>query len=138
MKVLRFIFSVVWQLPQFLISLLVLLFLKVAGRITGKVCIDGGAAKHSCVYFYNGKSKNAFSMGELIFVSNAFVDNRRVIRHEYGHAIWSVYLGWFYLVVIGIPSLFVAGVAPNIAGRCYFERWADKAVDSVKIKYVCK
>ena len=66
------------------------------------------------------KQKSSVSLGLFIFVtkdprtprSGSFVQERaatagadpRLVVHEYGHCIQSLFLGPFYLLVIGIPS----------------------------------
>lgn len=132
-----------WQLPQYLISLIILGYFKVFGKIERKVCVTGGTAEHSCIYFLESKHRKAFSMGEFIFLYNgyseqAFSQNRRkeLIKHEYGHAIQSVRLGWLYLIVIGFPSLTITGISVKFAQKCYFEKWANKLVENVELKYL--
>ncbi|HCC51132.1 MAG TPA: hypothetical protein DEQ30_03010 [Porphyromonadaceae bacterium] len=135
--------NILWQLPQYLISLLILGYYKAKGKIECKVCVTGGIAGHSCVYFLKSNQRKAFSMGELIFLYNGYSEqassqNRRkeVIKHEYGYAIWSVYLGWFYLLLIGIPSLIITGISPNLAEKCYFERWANNSIKDIELIFL--
>ncbi|WP_237558582.1 hypothetical protein, partial [Cellulomonas carbonis] len=52
--------------------------------------------------------------------------------HERGHVKQSIYLGWLYLPVIGVPSIIWAGLRRLglFAGRSYYsfytESWADR------------
>ena len=41
-----------------------------------------------------------------------------VIRHEQGHQKQSLYLGWLYLIIIGIPSF-----CGNIFDRLFHRKW---------------
>jgi len=52
------------------------------------------------------------SMGKYICVRLRDITFTHDIPHEYGHCIQSMWLGWFYLIVIGLPS-----VAGNIYCR---------------------
>lgn len=67
------------------------------------------------------------SLGKYIIVNR--YASRKTIIHEYGHCIQSKYLGWLYLIVVGLPSILHAAFC-----RCkrhsyysfFTERWADK------------
>ena len=78
-------------------------------------------------------------MGELIFLYDGYSDEelrKKDIKHEYGHSIQSVKLGWLYIMAIAIPSLLVTGIEPGIAKKCYFEKWANELVKNVELKYI--
>ena len=40
------------------------------------------------------------------------------IKHEYGHSRQSLYLGWLYLIVVGLPS-----VCGNLIDRLFHKSW---------------
>jgi hypothetical protein len=133
-KILLYIISVVWQLPQCLLARVVWSFYKMRGTITDTICLTDGII----VCIVRSGRPWGVSFGRLIFVSSRYSANDRigdVVRHEYGHSLQSRYLGWLYLIVIALPSLVVTGVSPAIAGRCYFEKWADKLGDKALIIY---
>ena len=72
------------------------------------------------------------SLGKYIFVPKKGVD-MDLVKHEYGHTIQSKYLGWFYLLVIGLPSLIWAWCFEEYRRKTntsyywfYTERWANK------------
>ncbi len=74
--------------------------------------------------------RGGISLGQWVFV-NQFAGSKTV-NHELGHCIQSQYLGWFYLLVIGLPSIVWAMLydIPAIRKRWsyydfYTERWAD-------------
>lgn len=75
--------------------------------------------------------RNGLSLGKHIFVPiDAGSD---FIKHEYGHTTQSRYLGWFYLLVIGLPSLIWCGCFEEYRKKhgisyysFYTEKWADK------------
>lgn len=52
------------------------------------------------------------------------------INHEWGHTRQSMYLGWLYLLAIGLPSLLWAFVYDSGWNVSYYdfytEKWADK------------
>ena len=88
--------SFVWQLPQNLIGLLVLLFnLKKYEKITR----DG-------ITFYYVKHVNncGVSLGNFIFLDSDKSISAFALKHEYGHQLQSKKLGPLYLLIIGIPS----------------------------------
>lgn len=109
----------IWQLPQHLLGLLLLLTFK------------GQRESYKGVtYYYCKRLKGGISLGKYILLGN---HREKDIFHEYGHCKQSLRLGWLYLLVIGVPSL----VWATIYGRAtrqtlngyykfYTERWADK------------
>lgn len=134
------IWIILWQLPQYLLSLVIWGYYKAIGKIEQKVCVTGGVAGRSCVYFLKSNRRMAFSMGKIIFLYNGFPETAQgrrteMIRHEYGHAIQSVYLGWLYLIVIGLPSLIITGISPALAEKCYFEKWANSLVKDRELTF---
>lgn len=124
MKALRIIAEIIlyiWQLPQNLLGLLVILF-------TGakKDVWDG-------ITYYNGKLCGGVSLGNYIIIDRRYYNDVRTPHHEHGHQIQSKYLGILYLILIGIPS----GLGNLIFRIPYvrmhydyysqpWERWADK------------
>lgn len=105
----------IWELPQNVLGLLFLLFIK-------------GEKKHEVggISFYYAKNFNGgISLGKYIISCNK---SEKYIRHEYGHSMQSRYLGWMYLLIIGIPSIINAMVCKD--GKRYYhfytEKWADK------------
>jgi len=45
------------------------------------------------------------SLGSYIFLCPSHWNDEETLKHEKGHTIQSMYLGWLYLFVIGIPSV---------------------------------
>ena len=70
------------------------------------------------------------SLGYHIFVQHNA--STRLLRHEYGHTIQSKLLGWLYLPLVGIPSMFLVILSRLglITVEQYYslypERWADR------------
>ena len=116
MKTLKYL----WQLPQ---------------NIIGKIVLKITKAQPGCIYngteVYTWSRGGGISLGKYIFVpANA---NEDYVKHEYGHSIQSKYLGWFYLLIIGLPSLLWAGLGKayrkkhNVSYYSFYtEAWADK------------
>lgn len=107
-----------WQLPQNILGLLLLLYLK-------------GETKHSIkgiTIYYQSKFPGGITLGEYIILGTK---DDISVKHEYGHVIQSRYLGPLYLLVIGIPSLLHAWLHDcqkhnKTYYHFYTEVWADK------------
>lgn len=85
---------IMWQLPQCLLGAIIWLVCRIKKRqskiYNGRILTEWG-------------SFNGLSLGYFLFVSNA--DYEPTVKHEYGHTKQSQYLGWLYLLVIGLPSI---------------------------------
>lgn len=76
----------IWQLPQNIVGLFVVFFSR--------------AKKNNDIYltdYYFG-----VSLGKYIILDKYCSETD--IKHEKGHQRQSLYLGWLYLLVIGLPS----------------------------------
>ena len=116
-----------WQLPQ-----------NVVGLIAKKIFKAEPYTTHKDANIYSWKFKGGVSLGKHIFVPFKNEDPQsynvqQYIKHEYGHTVQSKYLGWFYLLVIGLPSFIWAGCFAEYrkkTGKSYYsfytESWADK------------
>lgn len=107
-----------WCLPQNFLGFLVKIFTR--------------ARKVGDHYEYDLEG-GSISLGKYIFLCPAHWDDVYVLKHEKGHQIQSELLGWFYLIVIGIPSIVWAGCFEKYRRKTgvsyysfYTERWADK------------
>jgi hypothetical protein len=84
----------IWQLPQNLLGLLVILFTR--------------AKKNGNAYYLTNKYDFGVSLGDHIIFGKTdgltFVEADN-LAHEMGHHKQSLYLGWLYLIIIGLPSL---------------------------------
>jgi hypothetical protein len=103
-----------WQLPQNLVGLLIRLFYK-------------GEVKHKVVgitFWYCPSFKGGISLGNMVMLGTKHPNS---VKHEYGHSVQSKYLGWLYLIVIGLPSLLWAMFYKGNNYYSFFtEKWADK------------
>jgi hypothetical protein len=120
-----------WQLPQNLLGLLLILFYQPEKK---HVLPNGN------IVYYAFKMQGGISLGKYSFVNVCHYRKdmgeslaRNIVRHEaIGHAKQSLYLGWLYLLIIGLPSIIWAWMYGNMIKptkngyyRFYTERWAD-------------
>ncbi len=88
----QFVFRIIWELPQCLLGILLLPFFKCFGQL-----ISFEFEKN---YIIIKTHKVGLSLGVFVFCYSE--ENR---KHEYGHSIQSLLLGWLYLIVVGLPSI---------------------------------
>lgn len=106
-----------WQFPQNLIGFIVIKL--------GKANNYCQMSKiYTCHLFYAG-----VSLGKYIIFDNRRIIEDNDIKHEIGHQKQSLYLGWFYLIIIGLPSV-IGNLIYRIKKFNYYalpwEKWADK------------
>ena len=124
----------IWTFPQTIIGLFLSI---ITGAKPCKKWINGVGYD-----FYVSKRFNntwsGVSLGEfIVFAKEDYADDES-IKHEYGHHIQSNYFGWFYLLLVGLPSVIgnlwdrIAHSDWSIDERIYWyyrklpwERWAD-------------
>ena len=86
--------------------------------------------KDSKVFFVKD-FPGGISLSFMIFLDDIDLNNQRAIKHEYGHTVQSLYLGWFYLVIVGVPSIIRASIWNHykLEDKKYYEgfpeNWAD-------------
>ena len=101
-----------WQLPQNLLGLVVIAFTR--------------ADKKGDIYHTDGY-RFGVSLGSYIIFGGFF--NATDKKHEQGHQKQSLYLGWLYLLVIGLPSV-IGNLLNRVIDFDYYkqpwEAWADK------------
>lgn len=126
----------IWQLPQNIGGLFVLLFT----HPEKKIKMDNGNMLYITDKLYGGISLGKYSIINSDYIKNCKTDEDiktlDVSKHEaIGHGTQSRYLGPLYLIVIGLPSVIWASLYGNI--KCfpytkngyyvfYTEKWADK------------
>ena len=127
-RTLRRMVCLLWEFPQNLLGAIVLGLLRAAGRL-GKITCD-----HERLFI---RAPVNVSLGMFIFFSpsrsTAGIDP--IMQHEYGHSMQSQLLGPFYLIVVGLPSFFLAAHAtwharkyhrlPKKYLERFPERWAE-------------
>lgn len=108
----------IWQLPQNLLGLLIIAIFK------GKK-----VAMNENVWIVN--QSFGISLGQYIILGTSYYCTK-VCAHELGHCYQSLYLGPFYIFIIGIPSIImnlISQVNDKFAANYYNrfpENWADK------------
>lgn len=113
-----------WEFPQLILGLLFLIVLK--KRISVR-----RSYRDINIYFVKG-FPGGISLSYFIFLNSDEMANSRVIKHEYGHSIQSLYLGWSYLIIVGIPSIIRAIIwnTLRLEDEKYYnafpENWADR------------
>ena len=123
-----FILLVVWQFPQFLVSLMMMPFL-------GKLRLI--ASRHFNFAWSGEKMRGGISLGPFAFLSEWKAGKPEYIAHEVdGHTVDSKIFGPLYLLVIGIPSILNAIFDFT---ECYFswypEKWANRHAGLVVDEY---
>ncbi len=104
-----------WQLPQNIIGFCMTRNTK----FISQCCHDNEFP----VYFTNNVFGAGVCLGNYIILDYAKYmgrSNRTDIKHEYGHHRQSTYLGWFYLIIIGLPSL-----CGNLIDRFFHKKWSN-------------
>ena len=125
------ILTLLWELPQNALGYIVL-------KVSGAVLYTKFYMKRISTEVYSWKYSTGLSLGKYIFIP--FAPDTKLsygvmeyIRHEHGHSIQSKYLGWLYLLVIGLPSAIWCGCFEKYREKhgisyysFYTEKWADK------------
>lgn len=106
----------IWQLPQNMLGLCCLAYNKLR-KATCKKETTNSITWYRVSYMFN----SGISLGKYIIIEAE--GSKRVssatILHEHGHQIQSLYLGWLYLIIIGIPS----AVFNNMWDRLFHKNW---------------
>lgn len=132
----------IWQLPQNIIGLIVMLMYRPDVKLIAK--------NGNYVYFSKGMS-GGISLGKYSIIDkDYYTDTAKgdsgkaleldVTKHEvFGHGTQSRILGPFYLPVIGLPSIIWASLygpvikyTKNGYYKFYTEKWADKLAGIVR------
>lgn len=110
------ILSYFWQLPQNLLGLLL------------RVIYKGNDIEYNGVIVRRSvKMRGGISLGKYIVISQW--STTKTVMHEYGHCKQSMYLGWLYLLLVGLPSILHATFCKckrHSYYDVYPEKWADK------------
>lgn len=119
------ILQYIWCLPQQLLALILKLFVKIE---LSTYEYDKGIVIH-----YTHMKCGSVSLGNQIFLCRSHWGCSDVISHEYGHYRQSLRLGWFYLLIIGLPSVIWCSCLGwyrkkyNVSYYSFFtESWADR------------
>lgn len=105
-------FSYIWQLPQNLLGLLLRAIYK-----------GHDSVYEDAIVRRSTSMSGGISLGKYIIVSQWAT--KKTIMHEYGHCLQSRKFGWFYLLLIGLPSvvwamLYGSVIKPTLNGYYKF------------------
>lgn len=100
----------IWQLPQNLLGLLVILF-------TGAKKTSYESISHWLIKNPDNTRYFGVSLGNYIIFGN--YPSEKTCKHEQGHQKQSKYLGPLYMLVIGLPS-----ALGNIWDRLFHKKWS--------------
>lgn len=108
----------IWQFPQNLVGFIYSRFAKNKSRLVFE--IDGKQGLHRaevyfCPCFHSGVSLGDYIILDPIYMEIGWSDT---VRHEYGHSVQSKRFGWFYLLLVGLPS-----VVNNLWDRLFHKEW---------------
>jgi hypothetical protein len=121
LKIRRLLF--LWELPQLFLGFFMYALLR--KKITYRQ-----SYRDASVFAVKG-FPGGISLSWLIFINEKEAADVQVVRHEYGHSIQSLMLGWLYLIVVGLPSIIRASrwnrLKLNIKDyyRGFPENWAN-------------
>lgn len=116
MKRIKNILQFLWELPQNLLGLLL------------RAIYKGNDSEYNdAVVRRSTKMSGGISLGRYIIINQW--SSEKTVKHEYGHTLQSKKLGWFYLLLVGLPSILHAALCPckrHSYYDVYPEKWADK------------
>lgn len=101
----------IWQLPQNLAALVLLVYYSDTKK--KDLSEDAGISLH-----ITDKMPSGVSLGNYIILNSISLEDMDCLNHELGHCIQSRLLGWLYLPLIGLPSLL-----GNVYDRLFHKDW---------------
>lgn len=109
----------IWQLPQNLIGFVYSRFAKTKSRIVFEV----DNKLHKAEVYFCPCFRCGVSLGDYIVLDPIYMkmDWSETVQHEFGHSVQSKRLGWFYLFLVGLPS-----VINNIWDRLFHKKWSNE------------
>ena len=110
-----------WQLPQIILSYFVILF-------TNAKKTNLAVNKLTITFYHSTRFNFGVSLKNIIIGNQSGTYSINTVLHEYGHSKQSKYLGVFYLLIIGLPSL-----CGNIYDRLAHKNWTN--ADRIKWYY---
>ena len=120
-----------WELPQNIIGAFLFVFF---GVFSDSVIFD----EDDSLEMYSPMMRGAISLGVFQIYADKYLGNSAkyvelVRKHEEGHRQQSKWLGPFYFIVIGLPSLIWATLHSSVRRlrtvdyfSFYTEKWADR------------
>lgn len=118
----------IWQLPQNIAGLILLLYFRKERKVWD----------YEGIRFYVApKMQGAITLGQYIILSPYSATDTETFIHEFGHTIQSKYLGPLYLIVIGITSLLHAALHDcKESGKSYYHFYTERWANNLALKYL--
>ncbi len=124
----------IWQLPQLMLGILFGIvcfcipphhdnYSKQSDYGGNIMLLKGSSAilTPHVVCITSNRCKSGISFGPIMYLNSyLYHSDPYIVVHKYGHSIQSLYLGWFYLIIVGIPALF------NKSHLSFPENWANR------------
>lgn len=114
----------IWELPQTILAGMIMAFIR-------RNIIKREAFRYANI-LYVKNFPGGISLGRFIILNAGYSNDESSKKHEYGHSIQSLYLGWFYLIIVGLPSIMRVIIwrllkleSPDYY-KGYPENWANK------------
>lgn len=119
----------VWQLPQHLLAGLLMLWEFFVNRKLKQTIIK---KNNDVIYFLIPNCNYGVSLGNYIFIDIKW-SKEKTMLHEYGHSVQSRRFGWFYLLVVGIPSIIrnIYSRIFNKSNAWYYSGYPEKQADKL-------
>ena len=126
LTVLLCIILTLWQLPQVILGFIMLLVFRNKTTYTNPY-------NHITVWninCYHAFGNACFSTGPFIITCNDKV-SEEIFKHESGHSLSSIRTGWFYFIIISIPSIYFFWYRKikNKDMDWYYSCWTEKAAE---------
>jgi hypothetical protein len=121
----KVILLALWQFPQNIIAGILLHFLDVHTITKLK--------KSFFKAEFSSKNLSSFSLGKFIFINTDYTVGPYDIAHEYGHSVQSLYYGFLYVFIVGIPSV-IRNIIARIAkkdDKWYYGHFPESQADKL-------
>lgn len=121
----------IWQLPQNLLGFILSVNIRDNGGQRYAYCLKIKGKTREVRFVHLQAFPGGITLGEYIVIGGRLDESD--VRHEYGHVRQSRMLGWLYLVVIGIPSLWHACWHDKLwaKNKEYSHFWTEKWAENL-------
>lgn len=113
--ILKEVLLYIWQLPQNLLGF-------VLSRFAYKTVTYSSIKVYISRYIF----RCGVSLGKYIILDPRYENSAITIKHEHGHQIQSLYLGWLYLPIVGISSAIFNNLWDRLFHKNKDWRWRSK------------
>lgn len=129
--VLLYVLLWLWQLPQNLLGFILSVNIRDNGGQRYVYCLKIKGKMREVRFVHFKAFPGGITLGEYIVIGGIWDESD--VRHEYGHVRQSRMLGWLYLMVIGIPSLWHACWHDKLwaKNKEYSHFWTEKWAENL-------